>query len=80
MANQNYEYFKNNFDELYEQYKGEYVALKDCKVIGVYDNFAKAVKETAKTEVLGTFLVQHCEKTDPFNTNRFINDNIRFGV
>ena len=79
MGKQNYEYFKNNFDELYEQYNGKYIALKDCNVIGVYDDFAKGVKETAKTEKLGTFLVQHCEKETPENANRFHNNNVRFG-
>ena len=79
MVKQNFDYFKENFEELYKQYKGKYIVLKNCEVIGVYSNLAQAARETAKTEELGTFAVQHCERDNP-GANRFYNDNVKFGV
>jgi hypothetical protein len=80
MVEQNYEYFKNNFENLYSLYNGKYIVLKNLDVIGVYDSFARAVKETAKTEELGTFAVQHCVRITPNNANKFYNDNVRFAA
>jgi len=79
VAMDNYEYFKNNFDELYGRYKNKYIALKDCKVIGFYDSFAEAIEKTAQSEKLGTFSVQHCsrEEIDGYN---FYNGNVVFGI
>jgi len=65
MDNPNYTYFEEYFDELYKQYGGKYIAIKDCNVIGVYNDFDTALRTTAKTEELGTFLVQRCEKEPP---------------
>lgn len=59
-VSKNYDYYSNNFEKLYKKYKNKYIALKNCEVIGVYNNFEEAIKETAKTEKLGTFLIQHC--------------------
>ena len=48
-------------DEIVKQYDGRYVVIKDCKVIGAFDDQASAIAETTKTYALGTFLVQKVE-------------------
>ena len=78
MVVENYKYFEENFDTLYEQFGGKYIVLKNREVIAAYDDFAAAVKETAKTEELGTFSVQHCEWEEPQKIVRYFNDNINF--
>jgi hypothetical protein len=60
IVNKDYEFFKANAKQLYKNYGHKFLVIKDCQVIGVYDNFALAAKETLKTEALGTFIVQEC--------------------
>jgi hypothetical protein len=62
MVDKNYEYFSKNMPELYKKYGHKFLAIKDEKVIGEYDTFDEAIRETNKTEKLGTFLIQECFK------------------
>lgn len=79
MCKQNYDFFVSNFESLYKNYANKYLAIKDCKVIGVYDDFDSAVFTTLKTEEVGSFVVQHCvEEKDEANT--FHSNNIVFSV
>ena len=73
----NYEYFKENFDELYAKYKNMYIVIKDCTVIASYGSFSEAVDETLKTEKAGTFSVKHCIYDEIVGYN-FYNNNISF--
>lgn len=49
-------------DEIVTQYDGRYVVVRDCKVIGAYNDQSSAIAETTKTYPLGTFLVQKVER------------------
>lgn len=53
-----FEYYLANQAKLVEKYDGKVVVIKDCKVIGVYDNQSIALIETQKSHQLGTFLIQ----------------------
>ncbi|GMO65947.1 MAG: hypothetical protein Ta2D_12200 [Rickettsiales bacterium] len=57
---ENWHFFKANFDDLYKKYKDKYIAIKDQKVIGVYDDKHFGLEETKKKEKLGTFDIQWC--------------------
>ena len=57
---ENFEWYKNHLKELYAEYGDCFLAIKDCRVIGTYDSYTEAVRETSKTEKLGTFNVQEC--------------------
>jgi hypothetical protein len=56
-----FEYYLANQDELVRKYNGQYIAIKNREVIGVFDDESTAVAETAKKHQLGTFLVQKVE-------------------
>lgn len=56
-----FDYYLANQAELVKQYNGKVVVIKDCKVIGAYDDQATAVTETQKSHQIGTFLVQKVE-------------------
>jgi hypothetical protein len=45
--------------------------IKDCQVIGVYDDELEAVREAAKKHEMGTFLVQKCEPGSESYTQTF---------
>lgn len=60
MQNKNFQWFLENYDELYKQYGVSYLVIKDKAIIGVYSSYGEALRETCKTEELGTFNVQFC--------------------
>lgn len=56
-----FQYYLDNQDELVRKYNGRCVVIKDCQVIGVFDDELSAVKEIGNKHPLGTFLVQKVE-------------------
>lgn len=56
----NFEWYKNNYNDLCKKYGDCFLAIKNCCVIGTYNTFGDAVHETLKTEEAGTFNVQEC--------------------
>ena len=56
-----FKYYLDNQSALVEKYKGRFIVIKDCSVIGSFDSELEAIKETSKKHPLGTFLVQKCE-------------------
>lgn len=53
-----FEWYIAHQNEMVEKHNGKYVVIKNGKVLGVYDDELIAIKETQKSEELGTFLVQ----------------------
>ena len=56
-----FKYYLDNQSALVKQYKGKFIVIKDCSVIGSFDSELAAIQETSKKHPLGTFLVQKCE-------------------
>ncbi len=56
-----FKYYLDNIEEINKLYNGKFIALKDCKVIGVYDTYEIALEESLKEHELGTFLVQRVD-------------------
>lgn len=56
-----FNYYLESQDELVKKHNGKFIAIKDCKVIGVYDSELEAIKQTTENHELGTFLIQKCE-------------------
>lgn len=55
-----FEFFIANQNELLKQYKGKFIVIKNCKILGAYNNILKAIEATSQHEQMGTFLVQKC--------------------
>jgi len=60
IQNSDYEFFIENIEKLYAEYGKKFIAIKNKAVLGAYNSFREAIDNTAKTEELGTFLVQEC--------------------
>lgn len=60
MQENDYRWFLDHYKELYQKYGHKFLAIKDEKVIGTYDSYAEGVRETLKTEPIGSFIVQEC--------------------
>ena len=56
-----FNYYLKNQEELVKKYNGKVLAIKNCKVIGVFETEIEAINKTSEKEELGTFLVQKCE-------------------
>lgn len=53
-----YQYYLDHKDEFLAKYEGKHIVIKHQQVMGVYSSDLEAIKETTKTEELGTFIVQ----------------------
>jgi hypothetical protein len=69
-------FFWKNMENFYREYGHKYLAIKNRKILGNYDSFDKALNETLKTELLGTFLIQECFEKKEQSINYF-HGNIR---
>ena len=56
-----FEFYLERQEELVSRYRGKFVVIRDCKVIGAYDDEIDAIEATAQRFPLGSFLVQKCE-------------------
>ena len=72
-----FSFFMNNLAQLYQEYGHKFLAIKDYRVIGVYDEFVDAYYKTAATEKPGTFIIQECVD-DPAKLIRTFHGNITF--
>lgn len=66
---EDYEWYKDNLDQLYKEFGSSIIAIKNKRVIGSYDNFKKALEETGKTEEEGSFILQRCGIGESSYTN-----------
>ena len=71
MLEKEYEYYQNNKDSLVKEHKGQFIVIKGNEVIGVYLSREEALKETAKTNKLGTFLIQEVTEKEGEEIQRF---------
>lgn len=62
-----FNWFLNNYDELFKKYGHKFLVIKDKCVIGVYDDFRQAVDGTDETP--GTFIIQECNGDSSAYTN-----------
>ena len=60
MLDEEFEYYLQNREQFIRQYPNKFIVIKGNKVLGAYDDKFDAIKETAMSEELGTFLVQLC--------------------
>ncbi len=65
---EDFEWFVQNYKQLFEEYGYCYLAIKDKKVLGAYQSFAEAVNKTSEVEEDGSFIVQESNGSeDAFN-------------
>lgn len=53
-----FEFYRANQDDMVEHYNGKVIALKNHKVLGVYDSHLSAFTQTVKEHERGTFMIQ----------------------
>lgn len=58
MAHDDFQWFMGNYSELQRKYGNCFLAIRDKKVIGVFESYEAGVRETSKEWPLGSFIVQ----------------------
>ena len=69
MQEADYNWFLENYDELYKQYGDTYLAIKGKAVLGSYRSYAEGVLSTVREEPIGSFIVQRCGRDESAYTN-----------
>ena len=59
MLENEFNYYKENQDDLVKKYDGKYIVIKGTDVLGAYESELEAYKNTVEDHELGTFLIQH---------------------
>ena len=57
---EDFAWFKEHYVEFQNEYGNAFIAIKNKQILGVYESYAEGVKNTMKSEELGTFIVQEC--------------------
>ncbi len=69
MQEADYQWFLENYSELFNKYGDVYLAIKEKTVLGIYKSYAEGVLATMKKEPLGSFIVQRCGNDESAFTN-----------
>ena len=75
MRTDDFNWFVSHYDELYQTYGRSFLAVKDRQVFGVYDSFAKGVREAGRLEKPGTFILQECNGSEDAYTADVVSMN-----
>ena len=67
MQRSDFNWFLNNYNELFKKYGHKYLVIKDETVLGAYDTTRQALDNT--DEKLGTFIIQECNGKESAYTN-----------
>jgi len=71
MLEKEFKYYLDHQGELVKKFNGKFIVIKDCTVLGAYDDELQAIEITQKDHELGTFLVQKCEPGSDSYTQTF---------
>ena len=69
LQNDVFKWFLDNYDRIYREYGKCYVAIKNKKILGIYNSAAEGIRETKKSEEIGSFIVQYCNGEESGYTN-----------
>ncbi len=66
---EDFNYFIKHYQELYNKYGHKFIAIKNSKILGVFDTEIEAITDVSKEYPLGTFIVQECNGNESGYTN-----------
>ena len=72
---QEFNYYKENFNAFVKKYANKYIVLKGKKFLGSYDDKTTAIIETRKHHKPGTFMVKLCSD-DPLVNRAYCSSHI----
>ncbi|KUO65740.1 MAG: hypothetical protein APF84_00310 [Gracilibacter sp. BRH_c7a] len=70
-----YQWFLENYSELFAKHGVSYLAIKNKTILGVYESYADGVRSVSNKEKPGTFIVQNCNGNESAYTNYIASTN-----
>lgn len=64
-----FQWFLNNYMDLYKKYGRKFFAIQNKVILGIYDDIGSAIDVTAEEYPLGSFIVQECNGDETGYTN-----------
>lgn len=58
--NNDFNWFLDNYEDLFKEYGKKEIAIKNKSVIGVFDDTTSALKELNKSYKIGEYILQTC--------------------
>lgn len=55
-----FDFFVDNYQELYKKYGHKFLAIKDKSVLGYYDAVQDAISDLSGNYELGSYIIQEC--------------------
>ena len=77
MQDRDFEWFLENYDDLFNIYGTSFLAIKNETVLGAYKSFREALDTTLLTEEIGTFIIQECDGTERAYTTQITSINLK---
>lgn len=66
---EDFDYFVEHYQELYNKYGHKFIAIQNSKILGVFNTEPEAITEISKKYPIGTFIVQECNGNESGYTN-----------
>lgn len=67
MQRSDFNWFLNNYDELFDKYGHSFLVIHDKEVLGAYDSVRQAIDSTNLED--GAYIVQECNGNESAYTN-----------
>lgn len=61
---EDFDYFTNNYQELYKEYGHKFLAIKNKNILGAYNSVSDAISQLSSTYEIGTYIIQECTGDD----------------
>ena len=55
-----FDFFIENYQNLYKEYGHKFLAIKDKKVLGAYDSVRETISDLTPTYEVGSYIIQEC--------------------
>ncbi|MES2386693.1 MAG: hypothetical protein V4543_01725 [Bacteroidota bacterium] len=78
MLHDEFQWYKDNQEELLKKYNGSYVVIKDYNVIGAFASHIEAIEWGVENYEPGTFLIQLCTPGNSAYTRNFTSTRVSF--
>jgi len=71
-----FQFFLDNVKDLEKKYNGKYIAIKNCEVLGAYDEKVVAFRSTIEQgHEAGTFIIQKASSDPASYTVTYVNSH-----
>lgn len=64
-----FDFFLDNYNNFYKEYGHKFIAIKNKKILGIFDSEIEAIHKISRDYPIGSFIVQECNGNESGYTN-----------